>query len=59
MQTIRELGSYLWNRPWSSAVVYATDRLYLGFTYAAITAAIAAFHWVIENSGFENSGVKN
>jgi len=46
MQTIRELGSNLWSRPWLAAVLHGINRLQLGFTYAAISAALVALHGV-------------
>jgi len=46
MQTIRELGANIWSRPWLAGVLHALNRLQLGLTYAAISAALVALHRV-------------
>jgi hypothetical protein len=42
MQTIRELGATIWSRPWLQTLMDGLNRLHMGFTYAAISAAMLA-----------------
>jgi len=49
MQTIRELGSNLWSRPWLAGLLHGINRLHLGLSYVAISAALAALHRVFSS----------
>lgn len=46
MQTIRELGANIWSRPWLAVIIDGLNRLHMGFTYAAASAALVALQRV-------------